>query len=758
MAAEIFTAVKQTTFKDQITGVLAKGLVVGKATHATENTDASAMTIDAYTVSAAQSGYAHGLYVTGPLASAASATTMANVITTYIAAPTKSGSASITNAYALRLAAPSAADTENYSLWAEGSAKIDGTSILLGTKTNSVTTATVGGAYTGNILKIASTAGGTINLTTDVTSGTVNIFDSVTGTANIVKAATTINIGSITAASTMNLGGGNAVAATLVIGGTVTSNTLKLRSINSGSINLTTDATTTDVNIFTAATGMFSIGSGSSTINMGGAVANTFTLNLGKGNKPSALSFLSAGTNTVTIDSGATSGIISLFTSPTGSANILTASTGTITIGGSGSTTVIGGNLTVNGTVTTINSNTLTVDDKNIELASVSAITSLSGTVTTVSGVTTITSTNTAGMIPGMVVTRVGGSATLSANTTIVSVDSPTQITISPAAQGDGSLTDYSVGGATNATADGAGFTVKGSSDKTLSWINATGAWTSSEHFNILTGKTYKINGTDALSATALTLFDSSGTPQKATISLPGSLTANNQTITLPNATSTVATLELTEALQNKILAGADKTKSRIQFSFDQGATSTQVLTLGWIGTNARSIAFPDANGTLLTTETGLGLIQGTSGTMGDASVMANTRTTFGNYTFRGSTTGAVSYVRLTETGAAYSSGYTVEIPVKSTVNANINISAYNYSDSTSASWQINATFSRGATGNAILLGDPLVTASSSSGMEACAVDIDPASDSIKIQVAGIANKTIYWAAAVSTIQITYIA
>ena len=359
-----------------------------------------------------------------------------------------------------------------------------------------------------------------------------------------------------------------------------------------------------------------------------------------------------------------------------------------------------------------------------------------------------------------MVVTRVGGGANLSANTTIVSVDSPTQITISPAAQGDGSLTDYSVGGATNATADGAGFTVKGSSDKTLSWINATGAWTSSEHFNILTGKTYKINGTDALSATALTLFDSSGTPQKATISLPGSLTANNQTITLPNATSTVATLELTEALQNKTLAGADKTKSRIQFNFDQGATSTQVLTLGWTGTNARSIAFPDASGTLLTTETGLALLQGTSGTMGDASVMANTRTTFGNYTFRGSTTGAggASYVRLTETGAAYSSGYTVEIPVKSTVNANINISAYNYTDNTSASWQINATFSRGATGNATLLGDPLVTASSSVGMEACSVDIDPASDSIKIQVAGILNKTIYWAAAVSTIQITYIA
>ena len=142
---------------------------------------------------------------------------------------------------------------------------------------------------------------------------------------------------------------------------------------------------------------------------------------------------------------------------------------------------------------------------------------------------------------------------------------------------------------------------------------------------------------------------------------------------------------------------------------------------------------------------------------MGDGTVMANTLTTFGNYTFRGKTTGA-TYVRLTETGAAYSSGTTVSISAKSTVNANINISAYNFTDNTAASWQINATFSRPETGNAILLGDPLVTASSSTGMDTCAVDIDPASDSVKIQVAGIANKNIFWAASVTTIQITYTA
>lgn len=56
----------------------------------------------------------------------------------------------------------------------------------------------------------------------------------------------------------------------------------------------------------------------------------------------------------------------------------------------------------------------------------------------------------------------------------------------------------------TNTTADGAGLTVKGATDKTFQWANATGAFTSSEHLDVASGKSYKINGSDVLSATAL--------------------------------------------------------------------------------------------------------------------------------------------------------------------------------------------------------------------------------------------------------------
>lgn len=56
----------------------------------------------------------------------------------------------------------------------------------------------------------------------------------------------------------------------------------------------------------------------------------------------------------------------------------------------------------------------------------------------------------------------------------------------------------------TDTTADGAGFTIKGASDKTLNWVDATDSWTSSEHFNLLSGKVFKINGTTVLSGTNL--------------------------------------------------------------------------------------------------------------------------------------------------------------------------------------------------------------------------------------------------------------
>jgi hypothetical protein len=56
----------------------------------------------------------------------------------------------------------------------------------------------------------------------------------------------------------------------------------------------------------------------------------------------------------------------------------------------------------------------------------------------------------------------------------------------------------------TDVTADGGGITLKGTTDKTITWLDATDAWTLSEHVNIASAKEYRIAGTKVLDATSL--------------------------------------------------------------------------------------------------------------------------------------------------------------------------------------------------------------------------------------------------------------
>lgn len=68
----------------------------------------------------------------------------------------------------------------------------------------------------------------------------------------------------------------------------------------------------------------------------------------------------------------------------------------------------------------------------------------------------------------------------------------------------DKNITIADVASPTDTTADGAGITVKGATDKTFNWVDASDAWTSSEHMDLASGKSYKINGTSVLSGSAL--------------------------------------------------------------------------------------------------------------------------------------------------------------------------------------------------------------------------------------------------------------
>lgn len=87
----------------------------------------------------------------------------------------------------------------------------------------------------------------------------------------------------------------------------------------------------------------------------------------------------------------------------------------------------------------------------------------------------------------------------------------------------------------TDVTADGGGITLKGATDKTLNWVDATDAWTSSEDFNLLTGKSYEIAGSVVLSATQVL---GKAVPSGTIVGTSDTQTLTNKTLTSPTLTT----------------------------------------------------------------------------------------------------------------------------------------------------------------------------------------------------------------------------
>ena len=103
----------------------------------------------------------------------------------------------------------------------------------------------------------------------------------------------------------------------------------------------------------------------------------------------------------------------------------------------------------------------------------------------------------------------------------------------------------------TDTTADGGGITLKGATDKTFNWVDATDSWTSSEHINLASGKTLKIDGTDVFGTGVLTFL---GTPSSA--NLASAITDETGSGSLVFGTAPT----LTNALaQNAILLGPEE-------------------------------------------------------------------------------------------------------------------------------------------------------------------------------------------------------
>jgi filamentous hemagglutinin len=164
-------------------------------------------------------------------------------------------------------------------------------------------------------------------------------------------------------------------------------------------------------------------------------------------------------------------------------------------------------NLTLNGNTTILNTNTLSVDDKNITLGDVIAISGVNFNAAAYNGTLTLTSGNTSGMIPGMTITKTEGAGSPGSGCTILSVDSLTQVTVSPVNSGIGAF-QASIGAATDITADQGGIRLKGTSDHTIIYSNTAlstaGAWRFSENIDLDSGKSININNTLVANSTHL--------------------------------------------------------------------------------------------------------------------------------------------------------------------------------------------------------------------------------------------------------------
>ena len=352
---------------------------------------------------------------------------------------------------------------------------------------------------------------------------------------------------------------------------------------------------------------------------------------------------IAVGGNITTANSLITSGNFALTLTQTGATNVTLPTTGTL------ATT---GNLAQFAATTSAQLRSVISD----ETGSGSLVFGTSPTLTTPT-LSDATLDGTTSISGNMTVT---GNLTINGTTTTIN---STTLTVD-----DKNIELGSVTTPTDLTANGGGITLKGDTDKTFNWINATNAWTSSEDFNLLTGNSYKINNVSVLSATALGtgITDSdltsvgtltSGTWNATTIATSrggtGQTTYTNGQLLIGN-TSSGSLVKATLTAANNVTitngAGSISIAANPNLSYTSNSASGTVDISG----SGTSATIPAANSTiagLMTNDTQTiagvktfsstisGSINGNADTVTDGVYLSGTQTITGNKTFTGTLT-----------------------------------------------------------------------------------------------------------------------
>jgi hypothetical protein len=389
-----------------------------------------------------------------------------------------------------------------------------------------------------------STAGGLELLRADMS----NVFASATPTITSLNTSGDVSVGgnlTVTGTTTFNGGTitmGDADTDNVVFGADVNSNILP-NTDNTYALGSSSKKWSDVRSVLLTTTGDATIG-GDVAVNGGDLTTSqtTFnllnttatTLNVGGASTATAIG---AATGTTTIKADLTvDGDVQVkggdLTTNQTTFNLLNTTATTLNVGGAATTLEIGAatgttninnNLDVDGDVN-IDGGDLTVSTTTFNLANTTATTlNVGGAATTLNlgagtGTTTVNNNLT-----------VTGDLTVSGNTTTLNTET---LEVE-----DKNIIIAKVATPTDTTADGAGITIKGATDKTFNWVDATDAFTSSEHLALASGKNLYLNGSTS-----------------GTTTLTPSATASG-TLTLPSATDTLVGKATTDTLTNKSIS-----------------------------------------------------------------------------------------------------------------------------------------------------------------------------------------------------------
>jgi len=397
--------------------------------------------------------------------------------------------------------------------------------------------------------------------TVDVVSSTLTVSaDSVdlpsvsrsntTGSAtnNFVSGFTTDTYGRVTAAVTSPIN-----VATSSQQGVATFNTASF-TVTSGDVTIKSGGVSNAQLANSSVTvGTTAIALGASSTTLAGLTSVTSTGFTGAltGNADTATKLATArNINGVAFDGSAA---ITVKASTTNALTIGTGLSGT-SFDGSGAVTIA-----IDSTVATL-SGTQTLTGKTFDTAGTGNVFKIAGTqisANTGTGSNVLSADPTfTGTVNAAAVTTsgnviVGGNLTVNGTTTTVN---STTLAVS-----DNNIEIAKVASPTDVTANGAGITVKGATDKTLNWYSSTGSFTSSENVDIASGKTYKINGTTVLSATAV---GGQTIPASAIVGLTDTQTLTNKTLTSPT-------------ISNMSISGTTTYASGASIAFNDGTSQT---------------------------------------------------------------------------------------------------------------------------------------------------------------------------------------